>query len=416
MSLITHAVRFFFRSDFPRTIDPDTALPGYVADMNTVLAKNTDRRFAYAGHRFVDEVPTWASTNVYPATDYEYHIFVQPTAPGEAQGGGSSGNQDGTAICMGCRWARLYHPPLVDIGNNLTDYWWHIPVPLHEFGHECGAALGEYYKLWRVDDSTGVAPIFPIDGMNPADPFWLAREDWKTDPMIVFGAGNSWWHVNTRQEMLDKVRFADVTAAIINGHYRQTAQVPCANIQAAKVLVTDENGDPLSGARVRVWHVDNSLPKSRLLKDSTTGSDGLVPWSWIEVPIPDLSMAYSENVRCIKVHHPLYEPSVGYVCVYDAQHEALNGNFDFTVEARLTPFQIPPFKISLLKTGNVLVSPTRVTVPYTLQFADTPTGPWTDGPMLRAKADSLEIPIPKSDAAQRFFRVRANSSLTFPTA
>ncbi len=405
--MITHPVRFFFQTGFPQATDFDVALPGYIGDMNTILNKNTDRKFAYAGYRWISTMPSVITSNVFPATDYEYHVFVAPAAPGEPQGGGQAGNQDGNAVCFGCRWSRLWHPPLVDVSHNLTEYWWQNHVMLHEFGHACGAAVGEYYPLWKVDDSTRVEPIIPIDGLNPSDPFWRAREDWKTDPMLVFGGGNAWWTATTRREMLEKVKFSDATASIINGHFREALRLPCANIQAASVLVLDENKAPLPGARVRVWHVDKDVPKARLLKDTVTGTDGIAPWSWMELPLPELSMAYTESVRCFKIHHPLYEPVVGYVTIYDAIKEGIDGRMDFTVEANMTPCVIPPFKLEL-RAETVKAEPTRIGIAYTLQEADAATGPWSDVTTLRAESTRLEFALPQPKSAQHYFRVRAN--------
>src|SRR5258706_15373029 len=84
-------------------------------------------------------------------------------------------------------------------------------------------------------------------------------------------------HASTRAAYLAAVRYSNLTAAIMNGDYRNG--IPSFNQFTVQVL--DENGQPLADANVKVWGISGNTPYlSGLLLDGLTDENGQIVFPW----------------------------------------------------------------------------------------------------------------------------------------
>jgi hypothetical protein len=268
-------------------------LPKYVADMNTILSKNTNRRLLFDPETGIilalAKPQTDSGPNPLPTSGFELWVYAVQTTRALSHGGYASMDKSGAGVVSGLHWTHIYDPDQL-MGSEVTDYILQIDHMLHELAHVFGAGIGEYYSLATVNDTTGVDPLSNIRLSDPADSYWSTKPDFMTDPLLLFT------HASTREAYLDSVRYSNLTAAVINGAYRNGLQ----SFGQYTVRVLDQDGVPVEGATVRVWNVRGYSPyQSDLLFDDTTDENGQLLLSWGGLGSPRNA---SNLLRLIKVY------------------------------------------------------------------------------------------------------------------
>lgn len=292
-------------------------LPKYVEDMNAILAKNTNRRLLFDADTGIINTPTQPFSNQAPSSlpveGFEIWAHAVQSPYIYSYGGYAGIDTNGAGVLAGLKWARLYDPDALT-ADELDDYWTQINNMLHELAHVFGAGIGEYYKLASVQDTTGAAPFLAINVLDPKDAFWSDKQDFLTDPLLWNAAKTeSLSSLTNREALIDYVKYSDLTAAILNGDYRNAA--PMADLENITVRVVDANGVAQSHATVKIWSVVGADPyPSELLKDVVTGSDGRISFAWG-------GSANSHNnydfLRLIKVYKEGFIASVQYISIFD---------------------------------------------------------------------------------------------------
>ncbi len=286
--------------DFARAV-----LPKYVADMNTVLAKNTRRRLVFDPATGVISTATQPQTNSAPSPlpteGFEIWAHVTKSNYVASYGGYAGMDKSGAGVLAGLYWLRIYDPDQLAPGDVL-DYTIQLDHMLHEMAHVFGAGLGEYYSLATVTDATQVAPLLNINVMNPADAYWSDKPDFMADPLLRLT------HAATRLQYLSQVQYSALTAAVINGDYRNG--IPSFTQYTVQVL--DHNGRPVPAANVKVWSVVARAPNSSTLSfDGQTDANGQVLLDWGGVGYPHNQ---SNLLRLIKVYDadgsPIAQPAL----------------------------------------------------------------------------------------------------------
>lgn len=292
-----HPVTFYLHPDLVQ--DPATVqrrLQGYVADVNRVLALNTHRVWRYAGLIVTDQQPYTGYAWDLPGHDFPIWVVARKIAGTVSQGGSQSVDVAGAGVvcCMG--WTAVHEP-----AAGGQDYDWQIHVMLHEFAHVFGAGISEYYTTARVMDDTGVEPLRNVDSSDPLDPYWSAHADRLTDPLLRFNR-------------LVSARYSPLTAAIVNGSSRSLRDLP--PLADLVVTVTNLQGRPVPGARVRVWRRGGPDLVDAPMGDQVTGPDGTVRVDWL------LPWSNSTNFRTIKAHKDS-AGAVAHVSVFDLQEAVI---------------------------------------------------------------------------------------------
>ena len=309
--------------DFARAV-----LPKYVADMNAVLAKNTRRRLVFDPATGVISTPTQPQTDSaappLPTEGFEIWAHITKSNYVASYGGYAGLDKSGAGVLAGLYWLKIYDPDQLAPAD-VQDYTIQLDHMLHEMAHVFGAGIGEYYSLATVTDSTSVAPLLNINVMDPADAYWSDKPDFMVDPLLRFT------HAATRLQYVSQVQYSALTAAIINGDYRNG--IPSFTQYTVQVL--DHSGRPVPDANVKVWSVVARAPNSSTLSfDGQTDANGQVLLDWGGNGYPHNQ---SNLLRLIKVYNadgaPITQPR--YVSIFDADIALLvNQSSSFSVTMR----------------------------------------------------------------------------------
>jgi len=194
--------------------------------MNIILAKNTDRYLAFDPTTGIILTNTQPHSNnsalPLPADGFEIWAYAV-TSPFPVSYGGYMGiDTSGAGVLAGLKWTKLYDPDKLN-PDEVADYWTQINNMLHELAHVFGAGIGEYYNLSFIRDTTNVSPFLDINILDPEDAFWKDKPDFMTDPLLqnpVRTAGSA--SFSSRESLLAFVQYSRLTAAIINGDYRNS--------------------------------------------------------------------------------------------------------------------------------------------------------------------------------------------------
>lgn len=313
-------------------------LPKYVADMNTILAKNTSRRLVFNPETDIILTSAQPQTNYafppLPVNGFEIWAHAIRTNFSISHNGYAGVDVSGAGVLAGLRWTRIYNPDSLTSAE-LNDYWTQIHLMVHEMAHVFGAGLGEYYNLFSVADTTGMDPLRNINIYDPADPFWAARQDFMADPLlrnpIKFG---SVVDPLTRENLLAYVRFSSLTAAIISNDYRNGA--PTVDLSNINVRVVTESGMPVESAVVKVWSVIGTSPnQSQLMVESATNAGGRLSFTWGGAVRPHNS---NDMLRLVKVYKNGYEAFAGYISIFDTDVvRIVDGGLSYELTVVLKP-------------------------------------------------------------------------------
>jgi len=358
-----HTLRFFLHPDLVAGIDTpqlQARLTQYAADLNLIFAKQTNRHFVFdpvTGITITDTKPHTDSAGTLPETGYELWVHAVLTDnPLYGTYGGYAGiDTSGAGVAAGLKSDAVYDPStLTGTSSGVMQYWRQIDHVTHEFEHVFGAGGGEYYNLAIVNDTTGVAPVVNIY-KSATDPYWGQRQDYFTDPLLnnIYDldlAGSP----TTLEDLRDTIRFADVTAAVVNRGPRQTtskiATLP--DLLAVKVEVLDDaTGLPIPGATVRVWNVRSFSPyETEELPVLPDGAPGFFEFPW--PPYPNIAVFGNyDHLKLIKAMADGYDPGATWVSLYDTQQvKMVDGSDVMVVSLRLTP---EPATLVLLALGGL---------------------------------------------------------------
>jgi hypothetical protein len=165
-----------------------------------------------------------------------------------------------------------------------------------------------------VQDTTAVAPLLNINVNDPDDSFWSDKADFKSDPLLwnpvqagILG------QLPSRKTLLNFVQYSSLTAAIMNGDYRNAA--PSVDLSQIGIKVIDESGLPLDSANVKIWSVAGGYPyQAQLIANGLTDSAGELKFAWGGSANPHNSYDF---LRLIKVYKDGYTASSAYISIYD---------------------------------------------------------------------------------------------------
>ena len=339
-----HAIKFYLDP----TLVPDLTfaqqvLIRYVDDMNFVLQKNTDRRLIFNpenGIILTSSQPhtDWARPPL-PIDGFEIWAHVTRSKSSTSYGGYAGLDVSGAGVLGGLKWTRLYDPDQL-ASNQVADYWTQINNMLHELAHVFGAGYGEYYGLSNIMDTTATAPLLNINVNDQSDSFWADKADFRTDPLLwnpvqagLVGPAPS------REALRSFVRYSALTAAIMNGDYRNSA--PSVDLSRIGLKVLDAEGRPVDSANVKIWSVTGgSTNQAQLLVDGLTNSAGELQFAWGGSANPHNSYDF---LRLIKVFKAGYTASAKYISIYDADLARLvDGKSVFTPEITLQEVKSAP--------------------------------------------------------------------------
>jgi hypothetical protein len=324
-----HIVKFYLDPALVPDLEyAKIVLSKYISDMNTILEKNTNRRLIF------DPETNIIATSTKPQTDsaksplatqgFEIWVYAVRTDGQISYGGYAGMDISGAGVLAGLKWTRLYDPDNLD-ATNVFDYSIQLNNMLHELAHVFGAGIGEYYNLANIIDTTNAVPSLNIKLGDPQDAFWSDKPDFMSDPLLKLT------RASTRSEYLGAVQYSNLTAAIINGDYRNG--IP--SFDHFTVQVLDENDQPLPEANVQVWSIYNT---SELLHDAMTDENGLVDLAWGGSGSPHIASNFLRLVKVYKDNIPVAQPR--YISIFDSDIAQLVMQSDlYMVTFRATPIQ-----------------------------------------------------------------------------
>jgi hypothetical protein len=301
---VTVRVKFFVHPDFTQSMTLEELgqrFEGYVADMNTIYAKNTVRRFAFDPN---SDVIVW--TQQYPkgpcsavTLPYENWVMIDPSTVGYS-GGGSTGCNNympNAVVSAGYKWRNIYSREEIAAnamggGNrrDADDYYLQLQAVIHEIGHLHGLAVSEYYNLSQIEDRTGTEPNLSSSVIrNPTGPYWGTRSAVLTDPMLR-GAPPA--------VFMQVVQFSPLGATIINNTATRVYDATCPehnyvscrppqvrnpdqdSMPIVVEVIDNETGLPVSGCPVFAYFVDVSTFDNQQIATGTTSAQGLFNFNW----------------------------------------------------------------------------------------------------------------------------------------
>jgi hypothetical protein len=342
---VTARVKFFVHPDFTQSMTLEELgqrLAGYVADMNTIYAKNTVRRFAFDPD---SDVIVW--TQQYPkgpcstvSLPYEYWVMIDPSTTGISNSGSVGCNfyKPNALVSTGYKWRRIYSREEIATnalggGNkrDADDYYFQLVAVLHEIGHQHGLGSGEYYTLSLVEDRTGTEPnLSTFASNNPTGPYWGTRSLILTDPMLRGAPAAIFMQV---------VQFSPLSATIINRTATGAYDATCPErnytfcippqlrndyryLNPIVVEVLDsQTGLPVSGCSVFAYYVNARTFENQQIASGTTSAQGLFNFNWGPNPFNgETGLRSSNNMfRLVKAHCSGYAPAGDGISIFDLQ-------------------------------------------------------------------------------------------------
>ncbi len=332
LTLYYYNTIFYLPTSYSDNKDICNYLVSYIEDINYILEKNTNRRLLFTCGSNIIFTDTQPHNNHYGGIlpDYNFEIWVHVTQSliGYSYGGYSGLDSSGAGVLAGLHWEQIYDPNLVT-GSNLKDYWHQINNMLHELAHVFRAGIGEYYKLASVIDTTEMLPLQNINLSDyPDDPYWSWHSDFIPDPLLRNAANSG---LSSREELLNYVKFSELTAKIISSSYRGS-DVPLPDLTNCIITVT-HNGKPVNDAMVYVYSVVGVYPSnpSTLVTYGFTNSSGQFIFSWGGSQNPHNNY---EFLRLIKVYDSINNIfAVKYWSIFDVDYSHLvSGNSQVSID------------------------------------------------------------------------------------
>jgi hypothetical protein len=345
-----HTIKFYL--DPALVSDADfvkAALTKYVADMNLILAKNTNRRLVFdpaIGLILTTVKPqTDSSRPPMPTTGFEIWAHAAHTDQQNSYGGYAGMDLSGAGVLAGLKWTQVYDPDALS-GSAIHDYSVQLNNMLHELAHVFGAGIGEYYNLASITDTTATEPLLNINLNNPDDSYWSDKPDFMVDPLLRLTSPAS------RADYLNTVRYSNLTAAVVSGAYRNSLS----SFDHFTVQVLDETGQPAADVNVKVWNVQGASGNpNELLFDEWTDANGQVTLAWGGNGPAHSSANFLRLIKVYRDNQPFAEPK--YVSIFDvdaAQLVAQTAAYTVTLQAEPPAPQTVTFLSGAAQDGFVL--------------------------------------------------------------
>ena len=413
-NLVHHRFRFFIHPEVAASLtlpELHSRLAWYVHDLNTIFSRNTIRRFDF--NPAVDVIVTDELDSLYgyypgdlpEGGNYELWAIVKPSTYDFSHGGYMSFATNGAGVSAGMYWHEIYdrnaltNAPVDDL--YARDYWRQMNAVAHEMAHVFGAGVGEYYSIATVQDMTGVAPVQNIEFHNSdpsADPYWSQHPDYWNDPLLA------WNQDLSLRELLEKVRFAQVSAAMINAGFRNafpfSRYLP--DLSDTTVWLFSEGPqNPVVNAAVRIWKVSARTDAAEEIFAGSSDASGKVQFAWNGSPNND------DNLILIKAFPPLGSPQVRWYSVYEAQEQKiLFGRDRLNIYLDLAPDDAPPVLALSEISGGMVLSWTNV-IDYVLeQTQDLDSAHWQFvNRVLQTNGTVYSVLLP-TNTGPAFFRLR----------
>ena len=313
-----HSFKFYLDPSLVSNMEfAKAVLPKYIADMNSILAKNTNRQLMLDPKTGIILTGTEPHSNnaayPLPVDGFEIWAHAVPSSYPVSYGGYAGIDKSGAGVIAGLKWTRLYDPDHLQ-GDEVADYWTQVHNMLHELAHVFGAGIGEYYNLSFVKDTTEVSPQLDINLLDPNDSFWEDKTDFLADPLLQNPVrASNLGPFSSREALLAFVQYSPLTAAIINGDYRNS--VPTADLSEILVKVVDGKGAPVEKANVKIWSViGDSSYQSLLMADTFSDDEGQISFAWGGSSMPHNVYDF---LRLIKVYKDGYAATAKYVSIFD---------------------------------------------------------------------------------------------------
>jgi hypothetical protein len=333
---LTHRLRFFLHPDLVAGLsneDLQARLSQYAAHLQTIWHRESLRRLTFDPATDISIVSaTPFSGNAYPPLpEYGFELWAHAdSANGSIYGShGGSGALDvsGAGGADGMHWTQIYDPAtLATDSTELYEYWKQIDTMIHEFEHVFGAGLGEYYSASGFDDPTGIAPLYDVDYFAPGDPFWNARPDFWSDPLLRYAWANyRIGNPTSLPALLDAVHFSATSRGIINGCYRNagwssSTRTTLPDLSRIQISVVDAStGQPIPAAALRIWNRPNPGPMGGQERTVfATSTPGVFEFNWTAdssfTPLNNW-----DNGKLLKAFASGYQPKAQWEWIYDAQ-------------------------------------------------------------------------------------------------
>lgn len=353
----------------------------YVADMNYILAKNTHHQLKYnPADTYVQSSPPFNQMmfNTAPTSNYEIRVWIQYSDLGYSWGSGEVAfDISGSAGIKSLFWHGFFNPNSLPYVEDFWDYRLQLSSLLHGYGQIYGVSmyLGDIYEnMGLITDNTGVAPqsniqmILPGFQWNYNDVYWGPNSDYYGCPSM------GQFETTNRTHFLALHHFSGLHSTIIRKNHRHGTlnEAPFAATNAVYTKITDlRTCSPLPGARVRIWRINKTLPTA-LLVDQTTGTNGMIQWSWQS----QFNNYSSDSVRMMKITRAGFPTVVKVLTTLDLQTAAtVDGYTHLTNEIYMIRDKL---KLSIRKSDR-RVTVTNVTPgrPFALQGITDFNSGWT---------------------------------------
>lgn len=375
LGLDTNSVIFYLHPDLVTNYAlVQTNLGKYIVDMNEVLAKNTTRRLIFnsnTGIVITNQQPHDNTEQIGgpPLSGYPIWVWIRKSTTSTSHGGSLGIDTSGAAVISSMQWITVWNPYILAAGSSsLQDYWDQLTTMLHEYGHiyGAGAESSEYYNYVIMNDDTGVPPAATMQSLNPTnlfdfnynDNFWGRHPDFATDPLlrrelVILPT-------KTRQQLLDRVVYSDLSAACISGPYREISLAPPMPLTNGinTIFLDAQTCLPVEGLHVRIWRINQNpfiVPTTKIV-DTVTGTNGTVIWNWDLQGGGSLGFLRNDPIRLIKYDRVGYGSNAYYFGGIDL-HEVriLHGH---TLVTNIITIDRPQLKLSTPAKGIIRVTNT----------------------------------------------------------
>ena len=272
-------------------------------DLNYILAKTNERRLIYDGVSIVSQRPNdynfpigWKGATKLPVENFDMWCWIN-YVPGRTTGA-AGWHYDGTGVWE-CGFDKIADPE-----NPNYEYDTQLYVFLHEYAHNFGGGIGEYYRSAIVPDTTGIEPFLTISTLDPDCRYWSKRPDFLADPLLR--NSNPW----------TTMQYSELTATIIDScKYRISTVLPKI-VPESDVLIAVFNSDwqRIPNARVEVWKgLKGSVERYKI---GMTDSDGHLVINW---GIDNIDQMTTDAVRLVKVYANGYLSAATHFTLWDQQ-------------------------------------------------------------------------------------------------
>ncbi len=331
--ILEQTLRFFIDPELVTDLPfAKICLKKYVDDMNFVLGKNTVRWLKFDPETDVvvtSELPRspYYLKRPYPSSGFAFWAHIKPAKlDGYGSYGGNVGADDGSgaAVLENLFWESIHDPDT--LGSDANDYFVQVGHMLHEMAHVFGAGMGEYYNFSTINDKTGALPSMTSRIYNfPNDPYWKGdKVDYFPDPLLGGSSLNNFFYylgsIGSRDDMLRVLKYSPLTAAILNGSYREDVESTVPDLKRISIQVIDQRtGLPIPNALVKIWLIDQSKQgESTLEWSGNTDASGAATFAWGANPFSNVN-----GLKCVKAYHQSFSPAGRYISVFDLQEEKM---------------------------------------------------------------------------------------------